>query len=83
MILEGILSLIKALLLSILGILPDLELIQLPSGFMQWFSSIVSASGYFLPLTDFFIMFGIWMMVTNFQIIWKTITRIWDALPFT
>ena len=83
MILEFLLSIIKALLLGIMSLLPSMTALQLPTGFIEWFLTIMNTSSYFLPLADFLIMFGIWLMVTNFQIIWKTITRIWDALPFT
>lgn len=83
MILETILNLIKLAILGVLSLLPSMDLLQLPVGFMEWFTNIIATSGYFLPLTDFFIMFGIWIVVTNFEIIWRTLMRIWDALPFT
>lgn len=83
MILESILNLIKLVVLGVLSLLPEMDLLQMPVGFFEWFTNIVATSGYFLPLGDFIIMFGIWFMVTNFEIILRTLMRIWDALPFT
>lgn len=83
MILESIFNLIKAAVLFVLDLLPAMDFLQIPTGFMVWFTDIIATSAYFLPLTDFLIMFGIWLMVTNFEIIWRTLMRIWDALPFT
>ncbi|MBO8161985.1 MAG: hypothetical protein H0Z24_10190 [Thermosipho sp. (in: Bacteria)] len=83
MIVEAVLNLIKALLLVVIGALPSLDMIQLPVGFMDWFTSQVSAAAYFLPVSDFLIMFGIWVLVINFQTVWRIIQRVWDALPFT
>lgn len=82
MIIEGIFTVIFGALKIVLNLLPTID-ISMPTGFFTWFTQIVSASAYFLPLVDFFVMMGIWFAVVNFQIIWKTIQRIWDALPFT
>ncbi len=82
MIIEGIFTVIFGALKIVLNLLPTID-ISLPTGFFTWFSQIVNASAYFLPLVDFFIMMGIWFAVVNFHIIWKSIQRIWDALPFT
>ena len=83
MIIDGILALFKLILSGIVALIPDLGGFTIPSGFIEWFQNIVNMSAYFLPLADFFLMFGIWMLVTNFQIVWKIIQRVWDALPFT
>lgn len=83
MILELVFNLIKLAILGVLNLLPSMDLLQLPIGFIEWLIEIIQLSGYFLPLTDFVVMFGIWFMVTNFEIIWRTLMRIWDALPFT
>lgn len=83
MLVEAFFNLLKGVFEAIMGMLPTLDGITIPSGFITWFTNIMNASSFFLPLADFLIMFGIWMAVTNFDIIWKIIMRIWDALPFT
>lgn len=83
MLLEAIFDVIKMALEFLFSLLPSLDSIQMPTGFFQWFTDILSVSSYFLPVTDFLIMMGIWFAATNFEIIWKTLQRIWDALPFT
>jgi hypothetical protein len=83
MILTAIFSLFALIIKGIIALLPDISGISLPIGFTEWFVNIINLSAYFLPLTDFFIMMGIWLLVTNFQIVWKIIQRVWDALPFT
>lgn len=83
MIIEAILTVIKVALEFIFSLLPTLDLLQMPIGFIEWFINVLSGVSYFLPITDFLIMFGLWMAITNFQIVWKLLQRIWDALPFT
>lgn len=82
MILEGLISLIVGTLKGVLSLLPQIDA-EIPADivttFMQWIYGI----GYILPVSDFFIMLGIWFVVTNFHLIWKIIQRLWDALPFT
>lgn len=83
MILEFLMDLIKNVNQFVLGLIPSMDSIQLPIGFMSWLQTIINLSAYFLPIADFLIMFGIWFVVVNFNIIQKLVTRIWDALPFT
>lgn len=82
MILEAVFNLIKNVLLFIINLLPNTN-IDLPTGLIEWFNNTLSLVGYFIPVGDMFLMLGIWFVITNFNIIWKIITRIWDALPFT
>lgn len=83
MIVELVLNMIKAVLLTVLGWLPVLNVIAIPEDLLLWFSNICATVAYFLPLTDFLTMFGIWVFVTNFAILWRLLQRVWDALPFT
>lgn len=83
MIIEFLMDMIKTVNSFALGLIPSMDAIQLPVGFMTWFTDIVNASVYFLPIADFLAMFAIWLVVVNFNIIQKLVTRIWDALPFT
>lgn len=82
MIIETLLNVIKTALLFVIGLLPDLESIALPTGFISWFTDLTSSVAYFLPMADFFVMFGIWFFVKNFEIFRSVIFRIWDSLPF-
>ena len=84
MITEFILDALKELFLLILSPLPVLDItMNWQSEFLDWFTDIVSTVSYFLPMADLLLMFGLWFAITNFEILWKIITRIWDALPFT
>ena len=83
MIIEGIMNLLKLVINGILAIIPSMSSLALPDGLVSWFQGLVQASAYFLPMADFVIMFGIWMVVTNFSIIWKLVLRVWNAIPFT
>ena len=83
MIIEAILNLIALVIKGIIAILPDMGSLSLPTGFLEWFVNLLNGTAYFLPIGDFLIMFSIWLIVINWQIIWKVIQRIWDALPFT
>jgi len=81
-ILEGLISIIVGALKGIFSMLPQINAripADIATDFMQWIYGI----GYIFPVTDFFIMLGIWFTVTNFDLIWKLIQRLWDALPFT
>lgn len=82
MIIEGLISLIVGALKGILSLLPKIDPsipADIATDFMQWIYGI----SYVFPVEDFFVMLGIWFVVTNFHIIWKLIQRMWDALPFT
>lgn len=83
MITEALIKAFGSVLKGLIWLLPDMGSIALPTGFTDWFENVVSASAYFLPLGDFFVMLGIWYSVIYWQVIWKVIMRIWDALPFT
>lgn len=83
MILELIFDVIFGLLFIVINLIPNLTFIQLPAEFIVWFANIIVMSAYFFPVSDFFIMIGIWLMVANFHLAWKVLTRLWDALPFT
>jgi len=83
MIVSGLLDLVKSGLLYVISLLPDLSAISLPSGITSWFHDIIASVGYFLPMPDLALMFGIFIAVTYFHVFYNLIMRIWDALPFT
>lgn len=82
MILEGLISLIVGTLKGVLSLLPQIDA-EIPVDIVTTFKQWIYGIGYILPVSDFFIMLGIWFVVANFHIIWKLIQRLWDALPFT
>ena len=64
------------------SLLPTLNLLNLPNELGLWFSNILIAVGYFLPVADLLVIFGLWMLVVYFNVVWKIILRIWDSIPF-
>ncbi|WP_041719185.1 hypothetical protein [Alkaliphilus oremlandii] len=85
MILEFIFNLLKNLLILVINQLSILEFNPLTSavGILPWLVNILSTVAFFLPIVDLLTIFGIWVGIRNFDIVWKVIQRIWDALPFT
>jgi hypothetical protein len=82
-IITAIVSLLVLILKGIVALIPDFSSISLPDGMVQWFVDLVDSVSYFLPIADFIAMLGIWLVVTNFRIVWNVIKRVWDLLPFT
>lgn len=83
MILELLLKACFGVLKGILFMVPSADSFEVPMGVFQWVTSMIQVMHYFVPVGDFILMLTIWFGVTNFQIIWRVIQRIWDALPFT
>ena len=65
----------------IISLLPTLNFRTLPSEITVWFANILLSVGYFLPVADLLVIFGLWMLVINFNVVWKLILRIWDSIP--
>lgn len=82
MIIESIFDAIKVLLVGMFKLMPTLS-VTIPSDLLSWFSDLINAVAWFFPVSDVFLIFGIWVTVTNFNLLWKLIQRVWDALPFT
>ena len=66
----------------IISLLPSLNFLTLPTELAVWFANILLSVGYFLPVADLLVIFGLWMLVINFNVVWKLILRIWDSIPF-
>jgi len=66
----------------IISLLPSLNFLTLPTELAVWFANILLSVGYFLPIADLLVIFGLWMLVINFNVVWKLILRIWDSIPF-
>lgn len=83
MIIESILNIIKGAMLMILNLIPEINFNLNLSGVSETFIDILELVAYVLPVRDILLMFGIWFGIYSFNIAWKLIQRIWDALPFT
>lgn len=84
MIIEGILDLIKNVLIWFINLIPSPEMTEINvSGVIDNFIEILQGIAYIMPVGDILIMLGIWLGIYTFSIGWKLIQRIWDALPFT
>lgn len=82
MITELLINIFVTPLELIISLLPSLNFLTLPSELAVWFSNILMSVGYFLPVADLLVIFGLWMLVVNFNVVWKLILRIWDSIPF-
>lgn len=84
MITEAIMELLKANILWFFSMLPSVQIGNLNlSEVAQNFVDIIQGIAYFFPVKDALIMLGIWFSIYTFNIAWRIIQRIWDALPFT
>ena len=83
MVIEGLFDFIFSLLKFLFNLIPNMEIISLPSDLSTLFVDLVKSVGFFLPLSDFAMMFGIFMIVTNFRFFANIFHRIWDMLPLT
>lgn len=83
MILEVFFNLIKFVLINLVNVLPDFAFNPPPEGMYSWVLNTIQGVAYFLPINDFLIMFGLFIGIHTFWIMWRLIQRLWDALPFT
>lgn len=81
MITELLINIFVTPLELIISLLPSLNFLTLPSELSVWFANILMSVGYFLPVADLLVIFGLWMLVVNFNVVWKLILRIWDSIP--
>lgn len=82
MITELLINIFVTPLELIISLLPSLHFKILPYELAVWFANILMSVGYFLPVADLLVIFGLWMLVVNFQTTLKLIHRIWDSIPF-
>ena len=81
MITELLINIFVTPLELIISLLPSLNFFTLPNELAVWFANILLSVGYFLPVADLLVIFGLWMLVINFNVVWKLILRIWDSIP--
>jgi hypothetical protein len=81
MITELLINIFVTPLELIISLLPSLNFLTLPNELALWFANILISVGYFLPVADLLVIFGLWMLVINFNVVWKLILRIWDSIP--
>lgn len=82
MLVELIMDILKGLFLFIVDLIPLLDKVVLPLGFLNWFNNILYTTAFIFPVADLLIMLSIWIATRNFHVIWRVLQRIWDALPF-
>lgn len=82
MIIEAILMPTMDMMISMLSGIPAIEMITLPADIISFLVNIIAVSGYFLPLGDMFVMFGIWVSYTIFRLNINFFKAIWEAIPF-
>ena len=82
MILELILMPIMNLMITNLSGIPVVEMASLPADILTFFVSTISVCGYFLPIGDMLIMFGIWVSYTVFRLNINFFKALWEAIPF-
>lgn len=81
MVIEGLLSLIYSFSKFIVDKIPNIDL-SLPSDIVGGFINIIHGLGYIFPLGDFIIILSIYIIVTNFHVIYNIIRVIRSFLPF-
>lgn len=62
--------------------LPSLPSIPNLDEIITFISEIMELVSYFLPLTDLVLIFSLWILIINFNFIWKVITKVWESIPF-
>lgn len=80
MIVDMIVYILREFVLGSLSLLPVLDA-TIPGDIVAQFFVIVSTVSYFLPMSDLYIMFGIWFALQNFSIIWALLCKIREWLP--
>ncbi|GAB6107493.1 hypothetical protein JCM19376_14490 [Fusibacter bizertensis] len=85
MITEFLLNLLLQANSFLLDLLPDSPInFNVPDNeIVQFIGNIIYNVGYFLPMPTLLLIFTLWLATKNFELIWRLIQRVWDALPFT
>lgn len=81
MITEALLNLIYSGYSFFMNRIPDVDL-SLPTDLVSGFINIITGIGYIFPLGDFLIILTIFILITNFRIIYNTVRTIRSFLPF-
>ena len=82
MLLELVLIPAMNLMINALSGIPVLEIITLPADIISFLVNVIAVSGYFLPLGDMLIMFGIWVSYTVFRLNINFLKSLWESIPF-
>lgn len=85
MIIEFVFNMLKGALIWLLGLVPVPEVSSLSGldSVINSFVEMLQVISYFLPVGDIVMMLRIWLGIYTFNIVWKLIQRLWDALPLT
>lgn len=84
MIVEVILNIFKTVLIWLVGLVPapEVNLSGLDT-MINSFIEMLQAIAYFFPVGDIILILRIWLGIWTFNIVWKLVQRLWDALPLT
>lgn len=84
MIIEFIFNMFKGALILLIELIPvpDVSFGSLDA-VINSFVEMLQVISYFLPVGDIIVMLRIWFGIYTFNIVWKLIQRLWDALPLT
>lgn len=84
MIIEFVFNMLKGALIWLIDLVPvpEVSLGGLDS-VINSFVEMLQVISYFLPVSDIIVMLRIWLGIYTFNIVWKLIQRLWDALPLT
>lgn len=55
--------------------LPNMDIIT------NFILDLIRVSAYFLPIQQFLVMMGMWILIINWNFIYKVITKIWESIP--
>lgn len=83
MITESIFDVIFTALNFLFSLIPSMSALSIPTDIATLLTDLIKKVGYFLPLGDFALMFGIFLIVMNFRFIFNLLNRLWDMLPLT
>lgn len=83
MIFQAIFDVIFSALKFLFSLIPSMSVLSIPGDIVTLLTDLIKKVGYFLPLGDFALMFGAFLIVMNFRFIFNLLNRLWDMLPLT
>lgn len=80
MITDALISVLTAVPLALLCLLPDVN-IAIPDSVFNWLINICNAVGYLLPVKDLIPILLIMVTLTGFRIAWAIVLRVKSFIP--
>lgn len=83
MILDLILAPLTSALVAAINLLPNIDFALVGiTNFMTWFINIINLVSYVMPVGPLLTLFGLYILIKNFEFGWAVIKRIYDLIPF-